>query len=228
MRRAADLVEEQAGQPQAAVKLGVAFGHRSRGARQRRRVHHQHHRRAQPLGQLRGGASFGGAVAAIKQPHDALHHRHVGAGDRSVERAQHLLPAEHPGVKVDGGAARGGHVVHGVEKVWDQRSAGAGGQERRTWAQQVAGLRARREVARTQGQAWWRSRHQWQSSPLLLSKLAAYSSGSQLLHPAAQPRPLPPLRRPCRQALPGPVLNACTVRPLSLQAGAATAAGRRA
>lgn len=90
VRRAADAVEQQGAQAQLAVKLDIALGHRGGRAGHGRGVQYQQHRGAQPLGKLRGRACLRGAIAAVKQPHHALHHRNVGTRCCPVEGAQHL------------------------------------------------------------------------------------------------------------------------------------------
>jgi hypothetical protein len=57
------------------------------------------------------------AVPAVKEPHDALNHRHVSARRRAREAGERLVARQHEAVEVDGGAAGSGGVVEAVQKI---------------------------------------------------------------------------------------------------------------
>ena len=74
------------------IKLPKTLDQSSQRTRLPGRVHHQHHRDAQQLGQIRAGSGIGGRVAAVKQAHGPFHHGQIGRWGGQGGIAQEKLP----------------------------------------------------------------------------------------------------------------------------------------
>jgi hypothetical protein len=98
--RRAHAVEKHPGQPQLRVESRESRHHRRRAAGHAARVHHQQHRRVQPLGELRRGAVLPRAVGAVEQAHDAFDHGRVRPRRVAGENLAHPGFAHHPAVQV--------------------------------------------------------------------------------------------------------------------------------
>ena len=115
--RAADTIEDHAGQVQVGVELLVAQHLGGHAAGDHGGVGHQQHRRAQQLGKLGGGAFFIQAGVAVEQAHDALDDGNLPSRRRLAVELQHRGMGQEPGVEVAGRNATGDLVVRRVYVV---------------------------------------------------------------------------------------------------------------
>ena len=90
---------------------------RRRRARHRRRVDHEHDRRPQQLGHVRGGGELAPPRRAVEQPHHALDHRDVGAGAAVARQGRDQLRPGEERVEVPPRPPGGQRVVARVDVV---------------------------------------------------------------------------------------------------------------
>jgi hypothetical protein len=117
MAARADAIGEQPRQIERGIESTQPHAQRRQRARHAAAVDHRHHRRRQPLGDLRRRPLFAVGRGAVVEPHDALDERDVGAGGSARERRQHGGAPHHPAVEVVADRAGGARVVGRIEVV---------------------------------------------------------------------------------------------------------------
>ena len=115
--RTARTVEDHAGHLEVGIEALEAEHNGGGAPRKRPGVNDQHHRRGQPLGNLRRGAVFAEPVGAVETTHDALNEGEIGLRGALADAGHDLLTPAHPTIEVIGGPAGGQRVIGRIDEV---------------------------------------------------------------------------------------------------------------